>query len=327
MFRIDVLCETTIAFVRLLGWRVCFALWVMMTLQMVQCSRAQDNNSAESLPNKEGKSDPSIAVENALLKTLETTTLSAEVAGRIAELSIQEGNRVTAGQLLGKVNDRAVLLQLQQAKTAMARARLKQQSDVELRLAQTRTEVSKNELDRAVAANQRLADTFPLKEVERLKLVHQTNLLEVERATHDRKVGELEVQQAEDQLRTSEELVERHQIRSPVDGMIVTLYRRQGEWVEPGTNVLQVVKLGRLRIEGFISASMAANVNAECKARVTLTQGKQRFQREASVSFISPEVNPVTGQVRVYLELPNEDLQLRPGMRAEAEILVPSIEP
>lgn len=327
MFRLEVLRETLVALIRSLGLRACFAPWVLVSLPMVQWSHAQDNNPAESIPNKEGKNDIRITVENALLKTLETTTVSAEVAGRIADLNIEEGKRVKAGQLLGKVNDRAVLLQLQQAKTARARARLKHDSDIELRLAQTRTEVSKNELDRAVAANERLADTFPLKEVERLKLVHQTNLLEVERATHDRMVGELEVQQAEDQLRTSEEIVERHQIRSPVDGMIVTVHRRQGEWVEPGTNVLQVVKLSRLRIEGFISASMVANVSDECKARVTLIQGNQRYQREAWVSFVSPEVNPVTGQVRVYLELPNEDLQLRPGMRAEAEILVPSIEP
>ncbi len=327
MYRLDASCATPGVLVRSFGLCIWFIPWLIVSSTTAPWSQAQDNNSAESLPNKEVRNDTRIAVENALLKTLETTTISAEVAGRIAELNIQEGNRVRAGQLLGKVNDRAVLLQLQQAKTALTRAQLKHQSDIELRLAKTRTEVSKNELDRAVAANERLADTFPLKEVERLKLVYQTNLLEVERATHDRRVGELEVQQAEDQLRTSGELVERHQIRSPVDGMIVALHRRQGEWVEPGTNVLQVVKLSRLRIEGFISASMAANVNADCKARVTLTQGKQKFQREASVSFVSPEVNPVTGQVRIYLELPNEDLTLRPGMRAEAEILVPSIEP
>ncbi len=263
-----------------------------------------------------------VKLENALLKTLEATTVSAEVSGRLSDWKVQEGHRISQGQLLGKVNDRAASIQLQQMKTALDRARLKHKSDVELRLAESRTEVSKNELERAIAANTRIADTFPLKEVERLKLLHQTNLLEVERAQQDRQVGALEVIQAEDQFRAAEELVQRHQIRSPVDGVIVSVRRRLGEWVEPGAEVLQIVNLDRLRIEGFVPAISSAEIEIGCSASVILTVGKEQIRREAKVSFVGHEVNPATGQIRIFLELPNSDLSLKPGMRAQAQIKV-----
>ena len=36
--------------------------------------------------------------------------------------------------------------------------------------------------------------------------------------------------------------------------------------------------------------------------------------------FVSPEVNPVNGQIRVWAELENQDLLLRPGVAAEMTI-------
>lgn len=299
------------------------AVMVNMALAQDVQVTAQTAEKAKQLDSSSVKTQESfVKLENALLKTIEATTISAEVSGRLSDWKVQEGHRVSQGQLLGKVNDRAALIQLQQVKTALDRARLKHNSDIELRLAESRTEVSKNELERAVAANTRIADTFPLKEVERLKLLHQTNLLEVERAEQDRQVGALDVIQAEDQFHAAEELVQRHQIKSPVDGVIVSVRRRLGEWVEPGAEVLQIVNLDRLRIEGFVPAISSTEIEIGSSASVILTIGKEQLRRDATVSFVGHEVNPATGQIRVFLELPNLDLSLKPGMRAQAQIQV-----
>ena len=58
-------------------------------------------------------------------------------------------------------------------------------------------------------------------------------------------------------------------------------------------------------------------------APVTLTVdlgGKRQTQFSGKLVFVSPEVDPVNGQVRVWAQIENRDLQLRPGLRASMSI-------
>ena len=41
------------------------------------------------------------------------------------------------------------------------------------------------------------------------------------------------------------------------------------------------------------------------------------------VVFVSPEIDPVNSQVNIWVEIDNEELRVRPGMRAKMTILVP----
>ncbi|MCG8451277.1 MAG: efflux RND transporter periplasmic adaptor subunit [Pirellulales bacterium] len=40
-----------------------------------------------------------------------------------------------------------------------------------------------------------------------------------------------------------------------------------------------------------------------------------------TLRFVSPEMDPVTKQVRIWAELPNKDGKLRPGQQGALEIL------
>jgi len=261
-----------------------------------------------------------VEVENALLKTIESTSVAAAVAGRIEEFKVREGDRVEIGQTLGRIRDAAVGLQLERAKIAMAMARKKQRSDIDLRLAQRKAEVANNELERAEIANTKIENTYPPKEIDRLRLVAASCALEIERAQYDREVGELEVMLAENDYRQAEELMDRHQIRSPAIGVVVSVNRRVGEWVEPGTELLQIVRIDRLRIEGFVNAAAADQGLVGQSAQVTVKKGSEEQQVPGTVVFVSPDANPVNGQIRVYLEIDNIDGGFRPGMRVQALI-------
>ncbi|MCA9130392.1 MAG: HlyD family efflux transporter periplasmic adaptor subunit [Planctomycetales bacterium] len=262
-----------------------------------------------------------VEVENALLKTIEATTVAAEVVGMVKEFPVVQGKRVKAGDHLGTISDSAVRLQIEHAKIAMAIARTKQQSDVELRLARKRSEVAENELERAVAANARIENTYPPKEVDRLQLVATTAQLEIERALHQQELHSLDVMVAENEYRQAQELLEQHQIKSPVDGVVVSVNRRVGEWVDPGTELLQIVKIDRLRIEGFVNSAAIEQELEGCEARVTVVKGHDdEHVIRGTVVFVSPDANPVNGQVRVFLEIENRDGSFRPGMRVKAVI-------
>jgi RND family efflux transporter MFP subunit len=261
-----------------------------------------------------------VQVENALLKTIESTRLAAEVAGKIEQLTVVEGDRVVVDQPLGKIRDTAVRLQMERAQIAMARARKKQRSDIDLRLANKRWEVANNELERAESANARIANTYDPKVIDRLQLVADSTLLEIERAQHDLEVSELDVRVAENEFQQAEHLLERHQIQSPAVGVVVSINKRIGEWVEPGTELLEIVRIDRLRIEGFIAATALGKQLVGRQANVTVLRGGEERKILGKVVFVSPDANPVNGQVRIFLEIDNHEGEFRPGMRVKAFI-------
>jgi multidrug efflux pump subunit AcrA (membrane-fusion protein) len=103
-------------------------------------------------------------------------------------------------------------------------------------------------------------------------------------------------------------------------GVVIAINKRVGEWVEPGTELLEIVRIDRLRIEGFVKASAISKPLVGKQASVTVLKGDEERKLQGKVVFVSPDANPVNGQVRVYLEIDNRMREFRPGMRVNATI-------
>ncbi len=283
--------------------------WVLIIVCCVMAASTSADDPAEAVP-----------VENALLKTIESTRLAAEVAGKIEQLNVVEGDSVTVDQTLGRIRDTAIRLQMERAKIAMAISRKKERSDLDLRLAQKRSGVASNELERAESANARISNTYQPKEIDRLRLVAESALIEIERAKHEQQVFELDVMVAENEYRQAENLLARHQIQSPAVGVVVAINKRVGEWVEPGTELLEIVRIDRLRIEGFVDGTAIDKQLVGRRADVIVLKGNEECKVHGKVVFVSPDANPINGKVRIYLEIENGAGEFLPGMRVKAFI-------
>jgi multidrug efflux pump subunit AcrA (membrane-fusion protein) len=267
-----------------------------------------------------GKSRTAITVTGAILKTIEATSLAAEVSGTIQELQVKEGDSVAKGQKLGGIKDEAVRLELLQYKTQIEMARKKQANDINRRLAEKARQVADNEYQRAQNSNARVPDTYPINEIDRLKLIADQAQLEVERAIHDQDIAGFEVELALGNYRKSYELYLRHQITAPAEGVVVAVDKRIGEWVEPGTALLRIVRTDPLRVEGFITAGDIQGELVGKTAVVSIVDAVHQDSISGRVAFVSPDVNPVNSQVRVFIEVDNRDGKLRPGLRVHAQI-------
>lgn len=279
-----------------------------------------------------------VQLQGAILKTIESTNVAAQLAGIVQEMSVEEGSQVAEGDMLCKIRDEPIRLKLEQLKVKLAMAKERQSSDINERLAEKSLEVAKTEYQRAVKANLRVPDTYPLNEIDRLRLVADRAQLEVERSIHERKLIDFEVDVAKSEYRQAYELFTQHQIKAPVGGVVVSMEKRLGEWVEPGTAVLQIVRLDRLRVEGFIPAAQTERdlVGASALVRPSAQLGTQLVgageqspsmldDSEAiacKVVFVSPDVNPVNSLVRVYLQVDNTHRHLRPGLKVQAAIIL-----
>jgi multidrug efflux pump subunit AcrA (membrane-fusion protein) len=99
--------------------------------------------------------------------------------------------------------------------------------------------------------------------------------------------------------------------------MVVEVLRRRGEWVQPGDTVVRIVRLDKLRAEGFLPAKHASLdlVGSQVRLKVASPDNKP-LEFTGHIVFVNPEIDPLNSQVRVWAEVENPDLKLRPGMQA-----------
>jgi multidrug efflux pump subunit AcrA (membrane-fusion protein) len=269
-----------------------------------------------------------IELKNAILKPLLTISVAAGVPGVIEQVHVQEGDLIEPNDLLVKIRDDEAVLSHQRAKVALDTAKIKSARDVEIRLAQKSSEVAEQELNRALKANSIAADTYPINEVERYRLVWERAKIEMERTKLDQQLAILSESQAAIELQQSQQSIDRHSSRSQVKGMVVSVDKHSGEWVDPNTKVLEIMSTERLRVEGFVSGNEAVALEKGMSAQVTISLVKSPEPNSSpqaipgKVSFVSPIANPANGQVRVFIEIDNRNSLYRPGLPVTVSIPV-----
>ncbi len=110
-------------------------------------------------------------------------------------------------------------------------------------------------------------------------------------------------------------------IRSPVTGYVVEKHVIEGSAFEPGARLYRIAPLSRVWVEAEVYEFELSSVRTGQRATVTLPYLPDR-SFEATVAYIYPTLNPKTRTVRVRLELPNPDLELRPEMYADVRLHV-----
>lgn len=302
------------------------------TFALIAASSAKAQTEPESTAVSESKPEVNrIVILNPLTKLKDTIEISPELAGPIEMLAVTEGSRVQKGELLARIKDDRAALRLEQARFEHQLVEKQKESDVSIRVAEKTSAVASAEFTRAERANKRNPNTYAVSEIDRLKLVFEKSLLEIEKAQHDRSVidGQLMIERAKVQLAELE--VEQHRIVSPVQGMVVRMNKQLGEWIEPGTPLVELVDLEAFRVEGFVSVQDAAKDLYDLPATVSMPFADQEWKVKGKVVFISPEANPVNSQVRIILEFPFTDddtrRKFRSGLKCDVWIeLLPEVQ-
>ena len=220
------------------------------------------------------------------------------------------------GELLAQIDDQVAKLAADATKAKYDIAKAKATNDVRLRFAKKSTEVSEAELRRSTESIERFAKSVSQSQLDVEQLTVQKNQLEGEQATHEQQIAMLEMRQQESELNAARTQITRRRIVAPFDGVIVQIYARKGEWAEPGQKALRIVNVDRLKAEGFIRAEDATEHVVGRPIRLVIEPGGEQNTFAGKIVFVSPEVDPITGQVRIWAEIDNRDGRLRPGQPA-----------
>jgi multidrug resistance efflux pump len=262
-----------------------------------------------------------VEVESVVVNLIAEVEVAAEEAGPLAELAVTEGSRVKKGDLLGRLDDRDAALQVAAADIALRHATEQAKNKVKLLQAEESLKLANLELDRATTANQELARVVSESQLSKLQLEVRRAELNVEQAREDLAAAGRAVEAAANELAVAQRARERRQILAPIDGMVVDVRRRVGEWLEPGKFVVRLVRDDRLRATGFVKLEqLTAPLEGQPATLLVELSGAKATPFTGRVTFVSPEANPINRQVKLIAEFDNRDGRLRAGLPARMTV-------
>src|SRR5438034_722296 len=263
----------------------------------------------------------SVEIPSAVIKISEEIAVPARDDGVLAKIEVKEGQLVEEGDVVVRLLDTDVRLAAERARLEAEIALRKFKNDVDLRYAKKSTDVAKAELARSLDTNEKYPKTVSNSELDRQRLQVDQGELQIQKAQHDLGVAGLTREIRDSEHKIASEQLERRTILAPLRGMIVEVLRRRGEWVQPGDTVVRIVRLDRLKAEGFLPAKHASLDLVGSKVRLKVVGGDNKPMEFAGhIVFVNPEIDPLNSQVRVWAEVENPDLKLRPGMQATLTI-------
>lgn len=262
-----------------------------------------------------------IHVSSVLIKLLEQVDVPARVAGALANVAVHEGEIVTAGAPLAQIEDGDAQIEKRRAELELIGARRVAESDVKVRYAKKSLEVAQTELRRAVDSGKRLAQSVSQSELDQLRLLVQRGELDVEEAQLEWELSQTTRESKENDLRLAEYNISQRRIAAPLAGFVAEVHRHRGEWVQPGQPILRMLRLDRLRAEGLVNArAVQGDVNGRTVKLTVQLNDQSSATFAGKVVFVSPEIDPVNGQVRIWAEIENTDLRLQPGLHGSMVI-------
>lgn len=264
-----------------------------------------------------------LAVPSVLLKPVEEAQVAARESGAIAAVETRCGQTVEKDQTLALIDDAESQLVRERVAIELEIAQERAGNDVGIRHARKTLAVAQAELDRATAAVEKYPQSISDREMARLRLTVERDTLAVEQSEHEHRIAQAELRAKLNALQSAALRLARRQVTAPFAGIVAEVARARGEWVEPGDTVVRLVRMDRLRAEGFVDARRADSGLVGCLVQLSVQGGGDPPHTfPGKVVFVSPEMDPVNGQVLVWAEVENPDLVLRPGLKAAMTIVV-----
>jgi macrolide-specific efflux system membrane fusion protein len=262
-----------------------------------------------------------LILESALVTVIEEVEIPAKVEGVLAAVEAREGRMVDAGAVLARIEDAEARLAHERASIEFKIADKQAKNSLKVRIARKAAEFARTELKRAQDAFDKIKATVSETEIDRLRLAAEKAELDIEQAIHEQESALLTSQLKETEMQLTQQAVDRRTIKSPIAGMVVQVNSQSGEWVPAGKTVVRVLRVDWLRVEGFVHARYLTGDLVG--RRVTLAvdlPGTAGASFEGAVVFVSPEADPVNKTVRVWAEVDNNKLLLRPGLSGNLTI-------
>jgi len=224
------------------------------------------------------------------LQPQQSATIIAETGGTVLNVTASEGVSVARGTELARIVDETASDALRSAQVAVTSG-------------QTTVAVARRDYERA----QRLAGAGALPKRD----------IDVGRA----QVASAEAQlgQARAQLAQAQERSGNQRVVASVSGIVSEKRVSTGDVVTQGTPLFTIVDLSTLQLEATVPADAIGQVNPGTTVELSV-RGYPDQAFRGTIARVAPSVDAGTGQVRVYVSMPNQGKRLVGGLFAEGTV-------
>ncbi len=254
------------------------------------------------------------------LEARRQAVISPEIAGRITEVSVDQGNRVQAGQVLVRLDDEDLGRQVEVSASNLAAAR----AGVDRQAA---------ERERALAVLDQAEIDFG--RIEDLAGQGSASSFEMDKANEARRVAEAEVNrsqaalvEADKQVIAAARTLDFHRARladsvitAPFDGLIVRRDRDPGSVVVPGSAILVLIATEELWISAWVDETEMARLQPGQPARVVFRSDPERSY-PGEVARLGREADRETREFLADVWVRDLPANWAVGQRAEVYIQV-----
>ncbi|MFO1112625.1 MAG: efflux RND transporter periplasmic adaptor subunit [Rhodospirillales bacterium] len=235
------------------------------------------------------------------VEPLATVAVKSRIDGLIVEVGFAEGDQVTAGQVLFRLDDRAARAQLAQAEANVLR-----------------DQAQLADAARILARNEALAERgFAAKAT-----------LDTARAAHEALKAATAADDA--QIRNLRTLLDYTVVRAPIEGRTGAQAFKLGSNVKANESALVTINQTRPIAVTFAvpQTELAAIRAAQAKKPLPVTariRGTKPVSAEGTLTFIDNAVDQTTGTITLKATLANRDEALWPGQFVDVSVLVDTV--
>lgn len=248
---------------------------------------------------------PRLEDHRGLAMPIRSVTLSAPVDGTLGDILVEEGQAVGAGERVAQMDDA-----VQAAVVETARVRM--ESDAAIQRTAAEVKAARAELDRVLRMHERRAGS----ELERLRAQARFDAAE---ADHDQANENRAIDTWT--LRLEQARLDEYALRSPFPGVVIRKEADPGASLQQSTPVVTLAQLDTLEAEIHLPVDLG---QPKVGQNYVLRAGAPvRRRLIATLTFVSPLIDPASRTFRCKFEIANDGLALPAGF----DVHLTSLEP
>lgn len=224
------------------------------------------------------------------LQPQQSATIAAETGGTVIAVNAAEGQSVASGTVLARISDETASDTLRSARVAVQSAN-------------TAVMVAQRDYERT--SRLAAAGALPKRDID---------VARAQVASAEAQAG-----QARSQLANAQERAGNQTVTSSVSGIVSEKRVSAGDVVAPGTPLFTIVDLSTLQLEATVPADAIAQVNPGTSVDLEV-RGYEGQTFRGTITRVAPSVDAGTGQIRIYVSMPNQGKRLVGGLFAEGTV-------
>jgi len=243
--------------------------------------------------------------------------VAAKYAGRLATVTVKEGDEVTAGQVIARISSPEYEAQLRGARAQVLRAK-QALAEAEALIAQRKSDQIYAKTD--VERGQPLVEKGYLSRQVFQQRVTKADVSDaaLHAAEAQREAAQFAIKSAESEVERIDAILVDLTLVSPRSGRVQYLIHRAGEVVDAGTRILTILDLNDVYMTIYLSAAQAGQLALGDEARMVLDPFPQ-YVVPATLSFVATDAQFTPKSVETTEE--REKLIFRIKLQVDPKVL------